>query len=335
MAILQSELKLFKSLVVSSTPTTNGGHRSTTEVQSGTAADNFPHAFSAERSAGSTTVRINYCANHSASETIAYNMRIWRDNATAADDYVYFVPVAQGAVEDDLTGSEDTYVVAPLKTAITGGTTSTIVVECDHTDLTDGYRDGDLIRITNKDYPDSVTGTEEFLTITGSPVVVSTEVTITVTTQVVNTYATSNTRVMSVYEAGTVICTEDSYAVTSTSGTYDDTTYPVVLTTEDTVEEEWTVTFSDASNFSVVGTRLGAVGSGTIGSDFEPNNPSTSNPYFSLPALGWGGTWANAETLVFETHDSSVSIAQIREIPAGSASLAGNRATIAMTVESG
>lgn len=335
MTILQSELLLFKSSVVSGSPTTNGGHRSYTEVQSGSAGDNFPHAFSAERTAGSTTVRINYCANHSANDDIAYNMRIWRDNATAADDYVYFVPVAQGAVEDDLTGSEDTYVVAPLKTAITGGATATIVVECDHTDLTGGYRNGDLLRITNKEYPDSVTGTEEFLTITGTPVVVSTEVTITVTANVVNTYATSNTRVMSVYEAGTVQPTSDSYVETSTSGTFNDTTYPAVLTTEDTVEEEWTVTFSDASNFAVVGTRLGAVGSGTTASDFEPNNPDTSLPYFSLPAAGWGGTWANLEKLVFETHDSSVAIAQIREIPAASSSLAGNRATIAMTVESG
>ena len=124
MTILQSELKIAKALVISSTPTTNGGHRSYNFLSSGVPADSFPHAFSAERAAGSDTTRINYCCNHSANNDIAYNMRIWRDNVTSADDYVWFVPCAQGAVEDDLTGSEDKYVVAPLKTAITGGTTS-------------------------------------------------------------------------------------------------------------------------------------------------------------------------------------------------------------------
>lgn len=335
MTILQAELKLFKAETIVDGPT-NGGYRTYEEVVSGSPQSNFPHVFSAERAAGSTKIRFNSVANHNVNQEEAFNFSVWMDNETLGDDWVYFVPVTVGDTQADLTGSEDKYVVANLKTDITGGATNTIVVDCAHTSLTGSFVDGGTVRITNKDYPDSVPGTMELLTITGTPTVTDTEVSMIVTTNVVNSYtAAEGSRVSVVYETASVIATYDNFVdTTAGDGTFDDTTYPVALENDATIEETWTITFSDATNFTCSGARIGSVGAGTTGADFEPNNADVSKPYFSLPFLGFADTWANNDTIVFETHDSSVPIAQYRVVPAGAASLSGNRATIGFSCES-
>ena len=131
--------------------------------------------------------------------------------------------------------------------------------------------------------------------------------------------------------------TVDNWGESSTSGTYDETTNPPIVDHIGSVEQTWTITFSDATNFSCSGDTLGSVGSGSIGGgDFAPNNTDFSKPYFTLTdgTPPWGGTWAASETITFKTHPAAAAIWEKRTVPAGADSLSGNKVVVAISGES-
>lgn len=94
-----------------------------------------------------------------------------------------------------------------------------------------------------------------------------------------------------------------------------------------TAEQTWTLTFTDATNFTVVGDTIGSVGSGSRSADFAPSNGAVSKPYFTLRTAGWGGTWAAGNTIVWQTHPNAIPIWETRVVPASAASMAGNGIT--------
>ena len=65
------------------------------------------------------------------------------------------------------------------------------------------------------------------------------------------------------------------------------------------VTDKFFVVFSDATNFDVIGEKTGHVGSGTVDAQFAPDNGG--NPYFTIPANFFTGTWAANENFVFST----------------------------------
>jgi len=116
--------------------------------------------------------------------------------------------------------------------------------------------------------------------------------------------------------------------VTSTAGTLDTTTYPIILDNIGTVYEAWTITFSDATNYTLTGDTLtGTIASGTTSGDLSPTNSDVSKPYFTLEYEAFGGTFANGDTITFTTSPAAIPIGQKRVVPAGSASLANNKVT--------
>jgi len=114
-----------------------------------------------------------------------------------------------------------------------------------------------------------------------------------------------------------VACAFSNWDITSTSGTYDDTTYPLVLHNKGTVQEDWVLSFTSSTNFSVSGGFYGTIGTGSIGSTFAPINPDTGVAYFTLNTAGWGGTWANGDTVSFTTSPSALPILLEEEVPTG------------------
>lgn len=142
--------------------------------------------------------------------------------------------------------------------------------------------------------------------------------TIELAEQVANAYSADGTT----YGAGCIYadeveCSYDSWTESSSSGTYDESSNPPVLYNDGTVEDDWTLTFSDSANFSVSGAYYGSIGSGSTGTDFEPVNSDTGQPYMKIESAGWGGTWAAGETITFTTHPSAVPILLDEEVPAG------------------
>ncbi len=140
---------------------------------------------------------------------------------------------------------------------------------------------------------------------------------------------------MSVYEPSDVECSVDNWVETAAGdGTYDETTYPVVTDNIGTVEETWTLTFTSATDFGVVGDSIGSVGTGSTAGDFTPSNAAFSKPYLTLDKDGWAGTWASADTVVFQTHPAAVPIWQKRVLPTDCPSLSGNKTTLVFGGES-
>ncbi|MDY0013887.1 MAG: hypothetical protein RBS40_13460 [Rhodocyclaceae bacterium] len=337
MTILDSELRAYYPATISDA-SANGGRISFNQITSAALQNVFPHVFRAERVAGSTKHRKLFFRNINDADETLFAPSVRLHAPTPGDDYVYFRVGSQRNTQGDLTGSERKYGAGVLKTTVTAGG-STLVVYVEHADLTGIFVNGDKIRITDKATPTSVTGSEEELTISGAPSVSGTEVTITVAETLTNGYtggtlAAPITYVQSLYyPSADLVATVDNWVETSSAGTYDETTYPAIPDHIGTAEQTWTLTFSDATNFTVVGDTIGSVGSGTIGSDFAPTNSAVSKPYFTLESAGWGGTWANGETIVFQTHPPAIPIWETRVVPAGAGSMAGNGITAVLEGE--
>ena len=77
--------------------------------------------------------------------------------------------------------------------------------------------------------------------------------------------------------------------------------YPLVVTNRGAVQERWALIFTSSSAYQVVGESVGQVATGDLVSACAPVNPATGVPYFTIPALGWGGGWAAGNVLRFNT----------------------------------
>jgi hypothetical protein len=327
MPIISAELKLYKSAVVTN-DSTNGGRMSANEIADAVKNNVFPDVTEAQRTAGFNDKRKVHFKVANDADLTATNVRNWIPDITPGGSRVNMIVGTATNTQGDLTGSERNYSVGRLNADVSAAAT-TIVVDAETgggADLI--FQADDLLFISD--------GTnEEFVTIDTGGVSWSTDqATITLTAGLLNAYtAAAPTTISSVIETATVETTLDAWVETSTSGTYDEGANPVVLDNIGTVEQTWTLTFSDATNFTVSGDTVGSVGAGTTGGDFAPNNTDFTKPYFTLASAGFAGTWANGETIVFATHAAAVDLWLLRDIPAGTGALASDNTAVEISVE--
>lgn len=142
--------------------------------------------------------------------------------------------------------------------------------------------------------------------------------------QVANAYLVANTFSSGCIDVGEVITASSSWSETSVAGTYDESTYPLVMYNDGTEQDNWTLTFTNATNFTVSGANEGSVGTGNTGVDFEPTNANTGQPYFKIDKTGWGGTWAVGETITFTTAPAAQALWLKEVVPAGIAQESNN-----------
>jgi hypothetical protein len=311
MAVLSSEMLLYKSSVISNDPL-NGNVISDTLVINGALNGVFENVSPAELIAGKTQLRKLFrCnrnpTNQSIGDVLLYN------TPTGADTYVRVFAGTDSDVEGGLTGSETRYG--------TGLATADILVAATAISLTTEGPGGDIFRIGDmvviRDTTASNFEVAEILTVTvNTPT--STDITLTAGTS--GSYAlASSASVSSAIEVGVLNATATSVAVTSVSGTYDDVGSPITASNAGGVIDTWTVTFTTAVDFTVAGATTGAVGGGNTSGDFAPNNPGLSAPYFTLLASGFGGTFAALDTLIFSTTSSCSAFWAELVVPAGTA----------------
>lgn len=337
MAIIDSELQFFKSAVVTDT-TSNGSVMSANLIPTNVQQNVFPHVFKAERDAGGTKYRKIFGKVSNDDDDTLFSGYIWLDNPTPGDDWLCLWEGSQTDTQNDITGSETKYGCGILDTDVSAGG-STVIVTVENAALATGndaiFRDGDLIGITNKPTPDSGTGTMELHTVTGAPSVNVLDVTLTIVGTLANAYTNAEgTRVFSVLEPGDVeLVVGTPVATTVGDGTFDHVSYPVVGDNIGSENDTITLTFTDATNFNASGARLGSLGSGTTGGDFAPNNTDFTKPYFTVPYLGWTGTWASGDDLEFTLVPAAVPIWEKRVVPAAAASLSGNNAYLVFSGE--
>ena len=83
----------------------------------------------------------------------------------------------------------------------------------------------------------------------------------------------------------------------------------------------------------MIGESVGVIGSGSTSVDCAPLNPATGAPYFTLPAVGWGGGWSAGNVLRFNTDACGAPLWTVRTTLQGPASLQDDRFTIAFRVD--
>lgn len=333
--MLSSELQTFLPLEVSDADS-NGGRMSASQVISGVVQNVWDHVPKAERLAGSRKYRKLFDKVSNDDDESLINPGYYLDGDTLGEDWVFFYPVTQRAIQEDwVTTSPPSrkYVAGYLKTTVAAIDTSLTIVFKD-AEQASHVLDADNVRISDKTDPDQVSGDESFRTITGTPSVSDKEVTITLTAAIGYAFVDTVTKISVIYEPVTdVECTSEDWIVT-TAGDGDADETDLVMDNIGTIEQDWTITFTGANAFTVAGDVVGALAAGAKDTEYAPSNPDWAKPYFQLPIALWSGTWASGDTLTFTTHPAAVPLVQERRVPAGCASLANNRIRKVTTGES-
>lgn len=212
----------------------------------------------------------------------------------------------------------------PVITTVCGGTTRTVSVAADGS--CSGYCSAGQLNMDTGAWTTDITWTTapdngEDITITYCERAFSYSgnvCTVELTDTVANAYSADGSTLACgcLYESE-LKTSFDSWTENTTNGTYDETTYPPTLFNDGTVEEDWTISFSSDTEFSVSGAYYGSVGSGTINSNFSLTNPKTGQPYFTILANGWGGSWTSGDSVTFTTHPSAIPVLLEQEVPTG------------------
>jgi len=129
--------------------------------------------------------------------------------------------------------------------------------------------------------------------------------------------------------------TSSALTITSAGGTYDDTTYPIELVNLSTVLQNWTITFTSTTAFTITGDTLGLLpGGGNTTSDTSPNNPDFTQPYWTLRSAGFGGSWLAGDTIELPTFPAAIPIWMKQVVPAATDSFTDNRFSVRFDGES-
>lgn len=83
--------------------------------------------------------------------------------------------------------------------------------------------------------------------------------------------------------------------------TYNQSLGTITVSNEGAETERWALVFTTATDFKLIGETLGQIASGAIGTNFSPLNPISSQPYFTIPAAGWGTGWQAGNVLRLNT----------------------------------
>lgn len=329
-AIVSGELKLYKSVTVNDVGS-NGGRMSASEAVDNVKNNIWDDVNNAERLAGSTKYRKIFLAVKNATSTKAVAPKLFLEDISNGADRQAFFAGTQTDIQSGIA-SPRLYGTGRLNANVSAGATSVTVAVEDATDAL--FANGDKIRVSSKTYIDSVTGTEEYVTITGVPSYSGNVATIAVTALVNSYVASTPTKVGSVYTPGDVQPTCTAPVVTSTAGTYNNAGFPILTDGIGGVEDNWTLTFTSATAYGVVGAAVGSVGAGSRSTNFSPNNSSFSAPYFTVPSAAFGGTYVSGDTITFTTHPAAIPMWMKRVVPAAAASVSNDLVTISIDTES-
>lgn len=292
----------------------NGGRMSESQAVGGSKNNVWPDVGPEERLIGSISYRKVFVRNANALNLTLGNAKIFISQITPGNDRVLIFSGSQTDVQSAFLSTLRQYGGGQLAANMAVGAT-TLSVSCEN-GADNIFLFGDLIRIANG-------VTVEFKRITA--VTINADIaSITINSGVGAGYLASNTLVSSCIEAGDLKCETTSYVKSAAVGTFNNTVFPVLCSNLGTVEQTVIVTFSSPTAFYVSGSTLGALGNGTIGSNFVVTNPKYSAPYFTIQSAMWGGTWAANDSLTFDTHPSAYPIWEKRIVPPEAGSLSGN-----------
>lgn len=323
---------IFRTASVQSDAAGNGGRMSATALADNVKNALFADVRQAERLAGSDKWRKLFIHFSPADLSQALDVRVIPYDPTPAGDSVVVYAGTHTNTQSAITGAlpSRAYGVAPIDvgSASAGATTVTVELEPGTPTL---FVAGDTVYITDKTTISAATGAEEYATVASVGAASGGLQTVTLSAPLANSYSTGG-RLASVMLAGDVLPTLSGQAVVGAAGVF--TPSAVTLYPRSTVADTWTLTFTSATAFTVSGAAIGAVGSGTVGNSFGPNNADFGGSYFTLGAGALGGTWAAGDTVTFTTAPAAIPLWLRRTVPANTLTYASNRFTLAVDLES-
>ena len=330
MSISATDIVWRRSAVMDPLSASNGGRMGHLSIPTGVKNSIWPDVPHAERIAGSSKYMKAFIHVANEENLKLIQPRIFVETHTPGDDAVVIFP---GTFTDTQAG------IAPARVYGAGKLNASVLSGASSIDvLTEGaaldyFKNGDLIRVSDKASVSSVTGNVQYIAITVVSYV-DDVATLTLDGTLSYDFSEVNTKVASVYEPDDIVGDYSNLVVTSAGGSFNDTGYPILVNSVGGVYDDWTVTFSSSTNFTCVGANTGAVGSGNISSNFSPTNPNFSRAYFTLTKEAWSGTFANGDTVTFRTLPAAVPLWYNRVIPLNAGSLSGNHCIIGVDGES-
>jgi hypothetical protein len=111
-------------------------------------------------------------------------------------------------------------------------------------------------------------------------------------------------------------------------GTYNDIDYPLVMQNAGALTERWAIVFSNTTSFTVQGEHVGVIANGNTVTDCAPINQATGEPYFSIPAAGWGSGWAVGNVLRFNTVGAEYPVWVVRTVQQGPETVGADQFTL-------
>lgn len=157
----------------------------------------------------------------------------------------------------------------------------------------------------------------------------------------------SGSRVSSVLMLGDLqALAHDGFAQATWTGVWSDTLigsapladffealHPIQVSNAGSITERWAVIFTNATNFRVIGEQVGEVipsSAGNTGTDCSPLNPATGQPFFTIPATGWGSGWAAGNVFRFNTTGANSPLWLIRSIAPSDPFVGQDKFTVAL-----
>lgn len=334
MPIISSEIKRYKATVNNDT-TSNGGRMSTNLITSGVRNAVFPNVSESERTTGITRWRKIFIKIANDDDLTFYNTKIHLTNTTGADDYITISSGTQTNIQSDLS-SPRVYGCGVLASNIASGA-STITVNIEGANSTAWNN----LNIFNTSVADNIvwigdgTNNEYFENVAASKTDNTYTLTLNTGDTIANNYSTASTYVASCINSGDIACSFDSVVVTSTAGTFNTTTFPILLDNIGTVYDSWTLLFTNATTYTITGLNEGALSSGgNTSSNASPTNPSFAKKYFTIQSGAFGGTFVAGDTITFKTYPAAVPIWMREIVPANAGSFANNTWTERIVGES-
>jgi len=322
MTIASSDVVFYQSENVNDVAGSNGGGIGSTEVVDYILNNLFQNVTHDERVAGVTRYRKMFVRNENVEDLVLYHCHLWISILSTGGDYFRIKPGTDTDVQSAAEGYSNWAGSGTLAANITAGDGSLQVTY----DAANGVYDGATIRVDDGVHVES-------MVVSGAPAFVGNTATINVTGTFTNNFSSgSGTIVSTKINLGNIVADSGSWVETSATGTYDEAGYPLTVYNKGTVTDSWTLTFSDATNFSVSGASTGSVGSGDINTDFQPTNGSSY--YFLLDKDGWGGNWQAGDTITFTTTHAGYGVWVKEVVPAATGSLAGNLVALEWEAES-
>lgn len=322
MTIVLADLQFYKSAEVS-TAATNGGLPSEDRATTGVKNNIWTNVSEAQRASGLDTYIKLFAIPRSDNSDDLVDPRLWNHSPTPGDDYVILFTGTKTDTEATLV--ETTFHVAGnLKTDLSIGDTD-ITVTVEDPALVTGFHVSGRIVISNKTSPELTTGDSEEITLNATAFTVSgSDVTMHTDVGVVAAYLASNSYVSSMLTPGDSTVSTGTVVITSTSGTVDESTFPIIVNNTGTKDESITVTFTSATTYTVAGSVSGNLGSGSVSATFTGVNPDNAKTCIEFTSGFFTGTYASLDTVVIPTISNATPLWLKRTVPALSDSLSGN-----------